>query len=103
MARGVEADQLGAVPQDTEGVGAAAVVGRLGYGDGDGAGDRGIDGVAASGQHAQAGGGGEVLRGGDDVGGKDWKFLGGVGKIVRKRRHLENPFYFFFSTDSPSM
>ena len=52
---------------EQEGIGADAVHGRLDDGDGDRARDRRVDGIAALGQHAQAGGGGEVLGGSDDV------------------------------------
>src|SRR5439155_14785004 len=76
---------------------------RLDHRDGDCARDRGIDRVAALGQHAQARRCREMLRGGDDIGGEDRQLLGAVGKIVIDRRHPEGPFYFFLVAASASM
>ncbi|MNN08535.1 hypothetical protein D3C81_1213930 [compost metagenome] len=80
-AGGVEAVQRLAVPDQREGVAANAVHARFHYGQRDGGGQRGIHGIAAPREHAQAGGCCQWLRRGDHIVGKHRQAARRVRKI----------------------
>ena len=84
----IQAVQLLAVPDDGEGIAADAVAGRLD----DGQGDRGrkgrIDRIAAARQHLQTRLGGERLRGGHHIPGKNRHPLRWIGKGPAKGHRL---------------
>ena len=73
--------ELCAVPDDGEGVGADAVAGGFDDSERDGSGDRRVNSVSAGEEHAQAGLGGEWLRGRDDVFGEYRTSARGIRKI----------------------
>ena len=95
MARGIQAVQLLAVPQNAKRIRTQAVAHRLGNRQGSGSGDGRVDGITALPVHAQARLRGQRVRGADDVARKDRQARRAVGvgkvKLHGSRGQLEGP------------
>ena len=86
-ARGIEAVQFLAVPQDAVPVRAQPVARGLDHGQGRGGGDGGIDGIAALGEHRQARLRRQGMRGGNHVLGQNGRTAGSIKGVMAQCHH----------------